>query len=519
MHDLSCAHRFRTFVLAAAATLAAGCGQPDPSSPPVETPQRSPSPDASARALTFLETHPGLVWGGADQAFSARVALADDDGAEHVRFDRTYRGLRVLGGDVVAHARPEGAFDRVTHTLRGPLPERTAPTLTPAEALVAADLTAERASASPELVVSARRGLSRLAYEVTNDGVADDGTPEELHTLVDAESGLVLERWNAITTAKGKGHGLYAGTVTLTTRPVSGGYTLADDTRGGLGTVDANGGEGDDDTPFLSASDAFGDGTVKTRSSAAVDAQYALAKTWDYFAKVHGRKGPAGDGRGLFARVHFKQSYANAFYSPACDCVCFGDGKENVGGVDILPLVSLDVVAHEVTHAVTASTAELIYSGESGALNEATSDIFGTMVEHYAKNPNEPPNYTIGEEILAPKGQALRDMAAPEVGCWDPVMGALDPHVGSGVANHFFYLLAEGTTPLTQTCSGAGKLVGIGSAAAARIWYRALTIYMTSDTGYSEARSATLEAASDLYGAGSPQRKRVAAAWAAVDVP
>jgi Zn-dependent metalloprotease len=500
------------------AALAAGCGSTGPDPAPSGATPRAATSNAAARALAFLDAHPDLALAGAGHAFAARAVLAEDDGAEHVRFDRTYRGVRVVGGDVVVHARPDGAFDRVTHTLRGPLPESTEPALAPDQAREAAGVDA--ASPAAELVVLARQGLSALAYDVVRSGEQEDGTPEELHVLVDAKTGRTLERWNAVTTAKGKGHGLYCGEVALTTSPMAGGFELADATRGGSETVDARGAEGTDDAPFTSAADAWGDGTAKDRSSAAVDAQYALATTWDYFAKVHGRHGPAGDGKGLLARVHFRRGYANAFYSPACDCVSLGDGKKHfANGVSMLPLVALDVVAHELTHAVTASTANLVYSGESGALNEATSDIFATMVEHYAKNPNDPPDYTIGEQVFEPKGYAIRDMAEPDVGCWDPTVGSLDPHLGSGVANHFFYLLAEGTTAKTHTCGGAKKLVGIGREAAARIWYRALTVYMTSDTGYADARKATLDAADDLYGAASPQHKRVAQAWTAVGVP
>ncbi len=497
----------------------AGCGAPisPPGDPAVAAPTSAPAPDTTARALAFLEAHPELVFGGAGQLFRSRAALADDDGAAHVRFDRAYRGLRVLGGDVVAHARPDGAFDRATHTLRAPLPDRIDPGIDAVEAVTAAGLAASEASA-PELVVLARRGISRLAWEVVRSGQADDGTPEEVHALVDAVTGLVLERWDAIRTVKATGRGLYAGQVALTARKVTGGYELADDGRGGTQTLDALGGEGLDDAPVVAEAKSFGDGTSGDRASAAVDAQYGLAMTWDYFAKVHGRLGPAGDGQGLVARVHFGHRYANAFYSPWCACVSFGDGVHRAGEPSILPLVSLDVVAHEATHALTANTAALVYAGEPGAIDEATSDIFATMVEHHANNPNDPPDYTIGEEVLWPEGQALRDLAAPDVGCWDPDVGSLDPHLGAGVGAHFFYLLAEGTTPRTTTCSGEGEIVGIGREAAARIWYRALTVYMTSDTGYAEARGATIEAATDLFGPKSPQRKRVAAAWAAVGV-
>jgi zinc metalloprotease ZmpA len=109
--------------------------------------------------------------------------------------------------------------------------------------------------------------------------------------------------------------------------------------------------------------------------------------------------------------------------------------------------------------------------------------------------------------------------------CWTTGTKNLDVHYSSGVGNHFFYLLAEGSGARTiggvahdsPTCDGS-TVTGIGRDAAADIWFRALTVYMTSGTTYAQARTATLSAATDLYGASSPQRAAVAAAWSAVDV-
>nr|MBP6777597.1 M4 family metallopeptidase [Piscinibacter sp.] len=162
--------------------------------------------------------------------------------------------------------------------------------------------------------------------------------------------------------------------------------------------------------------------------------------------------------------------------------------------------------------------------------NEATSDIFGTMVEYYASNTNDVPDYLVGEEIFK-SGGSIRNMVTPNSDgvssdCWYANVGALDVHYSSGVANHFFYLLAEGTTSgspsptcvpgNTKKATGTGTLVGIGREAAEQIWYRALTVYMTSSTSYAAARTATIKASDDLYGANSPESLAVAAAWSAV---
>ena len=188
------------------------------------------------------------------------------------------------------------------------------------------------------------------------------------------------------------------------------------------------------------------------------------------------------------------------------------------------------------------ATADLIYSGESGGLNEATSDILGTGVEFYANNALQPPNWFIGDTIFVTPGPGkwIRSMYKPSMDgisfdCYVATRGgnnfaAFDPHYTSGVANHFFYLLSEGavvpTGPLVPAnlgpsdlvCNGNVGLAGIGLDASLQIWYRALSVYMVSTTNYAQARVATMSAAADLYGAGSTQQNAVAAAWDAVNV-
>jgi Zn-dependent metalloprotease len=191
-----------------------------------------------------------------------------------------------------------------------------------------------------------------------------------------------------------------------------------------------------------------------------------------------------------------------------------------------------------MSHGVNAATANLAYSGDAGGLNEANSDIFGTLVEFYANNPADPGDYRIGE-IMRTGGLAFRDMYNQGVdgksfncyiaGGFDPNLGAggiHDPHYTSGVGNRFFYLVSEGAvvpagsglTPAQLVCNGDTGIVGIGRDKAGKIWYRALTTKFTSSTSYPQARAATLAAAAELYGAGSPEQNAVARAWSAANV-
>jgi zinc metalloprotease ZmpA len=502
--------------------------------------QNAPGDRARAieRARGHVAANPAVTHFGPDQELVVRDALIDTDGTEHVRFDRTYRGLRVVGGDLVVHSSANGLFTGVSQTLTSDLSLSTQPSLAPGDARreAIARFAGYRPSESlPELIVFARSVSPVLAYDIVIIGQKNDGTPSELHVIVDAASSDVLESWDDIHTgaADGSGQGFFNGIVALTTNSVSTGFELRDPSRGNQYTIDMKNKQGGTGSMFTDLDNKWGDGTLSNRQTVGVDAQYGTAMTWDYYETIHGRTGIANDGKGAYNRVHYGRNYNNAFWSDSCFCMTYGDGD----GKTFNPFDSLDVAGHEMSHGVTSRTANLTYSGESGGLNEGTSDIFGAMVEFYANNANDTPDYLIGEELYKSGTKALRYMYHPSIDggssdCWYSGVGSLDVHYSSGVANHFYYLLAEGTNPSdgpsSPTCNsgdkrqatggGIGSLVGIGRADAEKIWYRALTVYMTSSTNYAGARTATLNAASDLFGIGSAQYNAVAAAWAAVNV-
>ncbi|MFE9863338.1 M4 family metallopeptidase [Streptomyces sp. NPDC005506] len=509
----------------------------------------SPSPAAAIRhaeaALTGHATALGLT-GAQDTA--VRDVVVDKDGSQHVRYDRTYRHLPVLGGDFVVHLAPDGAYRSADRAVRGDL---AVPTVTPAlSATGAGDLGAaalrsahrgvqlRKVAAQPQLVVDALHGAPKLAWRTEAAGQDSLGNPVARVVLTDARTGRQIDAWDSLETASGDGRSLYSGTVPLQTTQSGSTYQLKDATRGNTYSGDAqNKTDGCILTIcwsrapavlFTDADNHWGNGSTSDRASAAVDAQYGTDTTWDYYKNVHGRNGIAGDGKGSYNRVHYGNGYNNAFWDDTCFCMTYGDGDGSTFG----PLVALDVAGHEMSHGVTSKTAALTYSGESGGLNEATSDIFGTLVEFHANNAQDPGDYLIGEKIVKPGfgKAALRFMDQPSkdgnsADCWSSSVGNLDVHYSSGVANHFAYLLAEGSGPKViggvqhngTTCNGA-TLSGTGKDKLGKIWYRALTVYMTSSTKYAGARTATLNAAKDLYGAGSAEQNAVAAAWSAVSV-
>jgi len=482
------------------------------------------------RALAHIQAFPGRTLHGADQSYASRDVIVDADGAEHVRVERLYKGLRVIGGDMVVHSNRSGAFVDASRTLNQPLALDIRGRIGAVEALRAAQAAhAGSAAGAPQLVVYARGERPQLAWDVRLDSDMEDDTPSELHVIVDAHSAAILETWDDVQTAPavGTGKSLFVGDVPVTTESGAS-FTMKDNTRGGSSTVDMKNRGFGAGTIFSDADNTWGNNTTSDRATVAVDAHYGIGLTWDYYKNVHGRNGIANDGVGANSRVHYKRNYANAFWSDSCFCMSFGDGNSS-----IKPLVSIDVAGHEMTHGVTSRTAGLIYSGESGGLNEGTSDIMGTNVEFYAANPLDPGDYLIGEELFANGTSVIRNMIKPSsdgasADCWYSTVGNLDVHYSSGVANHFYFLLAQGTTAgspsptctagNTRVATGLGTVTGIGRTKAEKIWYRALTIYMTSSTNYAAARAATLQAANDLYGAGSPESLGVAAAWAAVNV-
>ncbi|MDI6908991.1 M4 family metallopeptidase [Nocardioides sp.] len=493
-------------------------------------------------AIQALLAHPGAALASRGTAFTITHTVTDADGSTHVRMDRTYRGLPVLGGDLVVHRGAQEGWRGVSQTLEDEVHVATTPVVgKPAaadRALAPARATrgiAGARAATERLVVDATSGAPRLAWEVLTGGTQRDGTPSRLATYVDARTGAVIRREQQIQTVDGSGQSLYSGTVPLQLTLSGSTYQLKDPTRGNTYTTDM--GNASDSlgcqyfgfncktgTLFTSPDNLFGNGSTSSRESAAVDAQYGTNMTWDFYKSTYGRNGIFGTGAGSFNRVHYGKNYVNAFWDGTK--MTYGDGD----GTSYGPLVSLDVAGHEMSHGVTENTAGLNYSGESGGLNESTSDIFGTMVEFYAANANDPGDYLIGEEFDLKNHLGFRRMDNPasdgsSFNCWSSTVGTADVHYSSGVGNHFFYLLAEGSGAKTiggvahnsPTCNGS-TVTGIGRDAASAIWYRALTVYMTSSTSYSGARTATLNAARDLYGAGSAQQNAVAAAWSAVSV-
>ncbi|GGN78963.1 peptidase M4 [Streptomyces albiflavescens] len=471
---------------------------------------------------------------GAKEKLVVKDVVKDNDGTVHTRYERTFAGLPVLGGDLVVHTPPASLASgtvsttfNTKHTIKVP---STTATFTKSAAAskalkIAKTLAAEKpATDSARKVIWAGTGTPKLAWETVISGLQDDGTPSKLHVITDATTGKELHRYQGIET--GTGNTQYSGTVTLNTTLSGSTYQLYDTTRGGHKTYSLNNGTSGTGTLMTDSDDTWGTGSGSNTQTAGADAAYGAQTTWDFYKNTFGRSGIKNDGVAAYSRVHYSTAYVNAFWDDDCFCMTYGDGS---GGTHAL--TSLDVAGHEMSHGVTSNTAGLDYSGESGGLNEATSDIFGTGVEFYAGNSSDVGDYLIGEKIdINGDGTPLRYMDEPDkdggsADSWYSGVGNLDVHYSSGPANHMFYLLSEGSG--TKTINGVTynsptsdgvAVAGIGRAAALQIWYKALTTYMTSSTNYAGARTAALNAATALYGANSTQYAGVANAFAGINV-
>ncbi|WP_369146624.1 M4 family metallopeptidase [Streptomyces sp. R44] len=466
---------------------------------------------------------------GAQEKLVVRDVVQDRDGTTHTRYERTYAGLPVLGGDLIVAETKAGATAGVIKSNRAELKNidlaaDVAPAAAEKQAIGRASAEGSKKAAAdraPRKVVWMAQGAPVLAYETVVGGLQHDGTPNELHVVTDANTGAKLYEWQAIET--GIGNTQYSGQVTLGTAPS---YTLTDTGRGNHKTYNLNGGTSGTGTLFSNTTDTWGNGLASNKETAGADAHYGAALTWDYYKNVHGRSGIRGDGVGAYSRVHYGNAYVNAFWSDSCFCMTYGDGTNNAK-----PLTSIDVAAHEMTHGVTSNTAGLVYSGESGGLNEATSDIMAAAVEFYANNANDKGDYLVGEKIdIRGNGTPLRYMDKPSKDgsskdAWYSGIGSIDVHYSSGPANHFFYLLSEGSGAKTvngvsydSPTSDGLPVTGIGIDKARLIWFKALTTKWNSSTNYAGARTGTVAAATELYGAGSAEVAAVENAWAAVNV-
>ncbi len=512
---------------------------------------------ATMASLTALQSR--II--GSAHGFAPRLAFRDEIGRTNVRLARTYDGVPIFGCEVVTHLGSDGTVRDVTNgTVPTDLALDTKPRISERAAMATA---AREFAAAPErtqgpnlVVVRLDDGEYRLAHYIALSAFTD-GTPRRTHYFVDAHSGELLPltfsdrtgvrhehlarqvakvrgqtiaatRADRDAPAEGTGNSIFSGSVPLTTTRDGDRYILRDPTNNDAETRDAHNGSGGTssrNTVFTDNDNRWAGPGDDARVRDAVDAQYAAVQYLRYLREIFGRNSLDDRGKRLISNVHVYNNYANAFWDGETMNYGDGDGGENLSQTDS------DTGGHEATHGLTDATSRLIYRGESGALNEAGSDVIGAAGFNWflrgARGAGVLRDYLLFEDSYTPSNpdDAIRYMN-------DPVKdgasrdnyrtrytGSADNggvHWNSGIANNFFYLLAEGGANRT---SQARVAQGIGMEKALRIYYRAHNVYFTPDTTFQAARIGWLKAATDLFGADSAEVRTVAQAADAVGIP
>jgi bacillolysin len=471
-------------------------------------------------------------------------------GREHDHLDQYYKGVRVFGGDV-ARQTERGVTVSLFGTIYDDIDLDTNPGVSADEARDAIEQAAGapmRPGASPELMVLPRAsGGYDLAYRARVFSEAG-----LFMYFVDARSGAVLLQYNDLKTenAIGKGTGVLGDDKKLSVVKDSAAYRANDGLRPpALRTFDLRGNSARTMSfltgrTALAASDLASDTDNVWTDGAVVDAHAYAGWVYDFYYKRFGRRGLDNADIPITSLVHtanrddvLRQSnsiigllYLNAAYFGE-GVMVFGEGLpstlvDSSGRHWNFMSGGLDVTAHELTHGVTEYSSQLIYLNESGALNEAFSDIMGTAVEFYFQPKGDGPlkaDYLIGEDIVTPGG--LRSLENPGA-FGDPdhytrrYLGPDDNggvHTNATIVSHAFYLAIEGGTNRTSRLSVAG-VGAVNRQQIENIFYRAFTALMPSNASFAVARAATIQSARDLYGAGSTAERAVTEAWTAVGV-
>jgi bacillolysin len=483
-----------------------------------------------------------------------RDAMRDADHPErrHERLDQYYRGIRILGGDLTRQIAPDGTVS-LFGMLHGGIDIETTPRLTSEEARTAINgvVSGEPVGPPVELVILPLSDGYHLAYS----GQAFNGT-EILSVAIDANSAAVLRKHSEYITEVGRGKGTYGDDKKVSTKSVSGTFVTDDGLRpSAITTFDMKGSLSRTNSVLnrfavLGTSDIASDSDNDWTDPTVVDAHVYAGWYYDYLFKRFGRHGI--DDRELRIQVlthpvnrsdiFFQPSdvvdlyYLNAFFCPTCGTdgrgtVVFGEGAplNFVGpGIDVKPFsAALDVVAHELTHAVTAATSRLnnFELSEAAALNEAFSDIFGVGASFFFLPPGSTQlraDYVIGKDLSVPTGRfAIRNLANPAA-TRNPdhysnrIIGG-DEHFNATIPGHAYFLAIEGGTNRTS-----GRTVqGVGPSnrdQIERAFFRALTVLMPSNSTFALTRAATIQASRDLFGTNSPAERAITQAWDAVGV-
>lgn len=372
-------------------------------------------------------------------------------------------------------------------------------------------------SAPIKVVVSNGNGNYAIAFKTD---VYSQTPLARKFVYVDAVTGKVIKERNRIHNADvvGSAATKYSGTQVITADSIgAGSYILTDNGRN-VHTFDLNNAYFISSAVDFTDTDNYWNNVNAQQDEVAGDAHWAAESFYDYFSTTFGINSYDNAGSPLNTYVHYGVNYDNAFWDGTS--ISCGDGN----GSNHTPHTALDIIAHEFSHGIIENTANLVGSYESGSLSESYGDIFGTAVEYYAKPGSA--NYTFGENIST-SSTPYRSLSNPnQYSHPDTYLGtnwATGPadnggiHTNNGVQNYWFYLLTNGGSGVNDIGSSY-SVTGIGMLKAVSIAYRTLTVYLTTNSQYTDARTYSIQAAVDLYGACSAEAVATQNAWYAVGV-
>lgn len=462
---------------------------------------------AARSARSLVASRPARLHPSKYDGFQAQP-VQSSSGLQYVPYERTYKGLPVVGGDFVVATDSDGnVLGTTVAQTRAVQLASVSPTVARAAARATAAHQVRDARLETTRLVVLQRAASALAWETTVDGVRDGG-PSRLTVYVDAHSGRVLTTKEHV--AEGTGSSAWNGTVTIPTTLSGSTYSMKNPNATTMVCQDAA-----TNVTFSGSDDSWGNADATNRETGCVDAYYGAEKERQMLSSWLGRSGMDGSGGWVPIRVGLND--VNAYY----DGTQVQIGHTQTGGKWI---GEMDVIAHEMGHGIDDHTPGGISAGNT---QEFVADTFGAMTEWYANNAKDTPDYTVGEMVNLVGSGPIRYMYNPSLAgddnCYSSATPTAEVHAAAGPGNHWFYLLAEGTSPTdgqptSPTCNGT-SITGIGIQKAAKIMYNAM-LMKTSSSSYLKYRTWTLTAAKNLYGATScTEFNAVKAAWDAVSVP
>ncbi|MGW6445475.1 M4 family metallopeptidase [Lentzea sp. NPDC055074] len=500
----------RTLVLAAAGSLVAAVL----TQTGAQTAAAQPGPTAEALAVdaaaSLVANRPAQLHAGSNDAFVRHGVISSTNGLKYVPYDRTYKGIPVVGGDFVVVTNSTGQVlqTSVSQNTTIDLASTTA-SVTKAQAETTARTTMSTVDGvgTAEQVVYALDSAPALAWKVTVTGRDAEG-PSKLDVVVDATSGKVLRKQERV--MHGTGTSGWNGPVTIATTHSGSNYSLKDPTLTNVSCQDAA-----NNTTFTKTTDTWGNGTQTNRETGCVDVLFAAQTEAKMLSQWLGRNGFDGNGGGWPMRVGLNDQ--NAYYDGSQVQI----GKNSAGQW----IGSIDVVAHELGHGIDDHTP----GGISGAgTQEFVADVFGATTEWYANeaSPYDTPDFLVGETINLVGRGPIRNMYNPSAlnhaNCYSSSIPNTEVHAAAGPGNHWFYLLSQGTNPTngqpaSTTCNNT-SITGLGVEKAIKIFYNAMLL-KTSSSSYLKYRTWTLTAAKNLYPGSCAEFNTVKAAWDAISVP